>query len=344
MIIVSNKELLMNTFARIATVCQGKRYFPTLEENRTHVMKLLGLALRQKPDLVCLPEAFSSVSVSCQHISEVAESLPGPTTDAAAQRARQGRCYVVCPVVTQREGAFWNSAVVIDRDGSILGVYDKLHPVTTSSNYTVFESGTSPGKAPNIFDLDFGRVGIQICFDIQFAESWAALAGLGARLVFWPSAYNGGFPLQAYAWRHHFYVVSAVQTEKARLIDPLGVLLAETDFQKNVIWRDINLDYAVCHYDFNYSIPDRLMANYPESVSVRTNWDAGHFIIEPVKKEVTIAQLRREIGFITVEEYAQLHRNAFERYHAGQPPVPQKAAHGDRPMYAKNKETSNEQS
>jgi predicted amidohydrolase len=298
-------------------------------------MGLLDLALRQQPDLVCLPETFSTVSVPSQHIRDAAETLPGPTTDAAAERARKGGCYVICPVVTQRDGRYWNSAVVIDRSGAITGVYDKLHPVTTTSNYTAFESGTSPGAAGKTFDLDFGRVGILICFDIQFAESWAELSEQGARLVFWPSAYNGGFPLQAYAWRHHYYVISSVQTDKSRIIDPLGTILKESDSNMNVIWQDINLDYAVCHYDFNYSVPDWLMEAYAERVAVRTNWDANHFIIEPQDDTLTIEGLKKEIGFITVEEYVQLHRNGYKSLQAGEVPDPQKTAHGDRPMFAK---------
>ena len=325
----------MGTKARIATVCQGKNWFPTLDENRAHVMSLLDLALRQEPDLVCLPETFSSVSVTCQHIGEVAENLPGPTSEAAAKRAREAGCYVICPVVTRRDGACWNSAVLIDRSGAIIGVYDKIHPVTTSNDYTSFEYGTTPAEAAKVFDLDFGRIGIQICFDIQFPESWADLARQGARLVFWPSAYNGGFPLQTYAWLHHFYVISSVQTEKARIIDPLGAILKETDYQMNVIWQDINLDYAVCHYDFNYSVPDLLLERYPDKVIMRTNWDANHFIIESLDDQLSIEQLKKDVGFITVGEYVQLHRDAFKRIRADELPIPQRAAHGDRSMYSK---------
>jgi hypothetical protein len=249
--------------------------------------------------------------------------------------ARQQSCYVVCPVITHREGRCWNSAVVIDRSGEILGVYDKNHPVTSSSDYTVFENGMAPGSRAPVFDLDFGRVGIQICFDIQFPETWAELARQGARLVLWPSAYNGGFPLQAYAWLHHYYVISSVMTDKSRIIDPCGTILAETDPQMNLIGREINLDFAVCHYDFNYSIPDRILEAYPGKVEIRTLWDAGHFIIEPKDDRLTIAQLQAEFGFVTVEEYRALHARAYAQIHAGNVPVPQQAAHGDRPMYSK---------
>jgi predicted amidohydrolase len=327
----------MNTRARIATLCQSTTYFPTQEQNRAEVLRRAKIALHHKPDLVCLPEAFTVPSVPGD-LGAIAETIPGPTVDAAAALARQHRCYFICPLWSRRDGRFWNSAVVIDRSGEIAGIYDKLHPVTSSPDYTVMESGNTPGSTAPVFDLDFGRVGVQICFDALFPEGWGALAEQGARIIFWPSAYNGGFPLQAYAWRHHCYVVSAVNTEKARIIDPLGSILAETDHHLNVLVRDINLDYAVCHYDFNYSIPDRIQAAYPDRVEIRSDWDAGHFLVEPTDPGLRVDALKREFGFISVQEYAQYHQNAYTALRAGKSPVPQPAAHGDRPMY--QKETS----
>jgi beta-ureidopropionase len=325
----------MNTMARIATVCLDNRHSMSLEENQANGMRLLDLALRQKPDLVCLPEAFNSVGTPRERILEVAESIPGPTTDAAASRARAGGCYVICPVVTQRDGQCWNSAVVIDRQGAILGIYDKIHPVTSSSDYTAFEEGTQPGTAAPVFELDFGKIGIQICFDIQFPSGWVSLAEQGARVIFWPSAYNGGFPLQAYAWLHHVYVISAVQTQKARIINPCGEILFETDSLLNVILRDINLDYAVCHYDFNYNIPEWIAERYPGQVQVNTYADAGHFLVEPMDEKITLAQLKEEFGFETVSGYTQFHEAAFARLRAGLAAVPQQGRHGERPMYTK---------
>jgi predicted amidohydrolase len=325
----------MGTKARIATVCQGGHFYPTVEDNRKHVLALLDLALRQGPDLVCLPEAFTTVSVPCDASIELAEPVPGPTTDAVARRARQHGCYVICPIQTIRQGACWNSAVVIDRSGEVLGTYDKVHPVTSSSDYTVFESGVAPGRAVPTFDLDFGRIGVQICFDIGFPESWQQLSDQGARMVFWPSAYNGGFPLQVYAYLHHYYVVSSVRTDKSRIVDPCGIILAETDDIVNVIYRDVNLDYVVSHYDFNYSMPDRIMAAYPGQVQIRPHRDDAHFVVEPLEEGLTTEQLQREFGFESTSQYHARHRRAYRRIHDGRAPAPQQALHGERPPYAK---------
>jgi len=321
--------------ARIATVCQGGHFHNSVEENRKYVMRLLDLALRQKPDLVCLPEAFTTVSVSDTSNTELAETVPGPTTDAVAKRAKKHESYIICPIRTKRDSKIWNSAVVIDRSGEILGIYDKVQPVTTSSDYTVFENGVTPGKEIQVFDLDFGRIGIQICFDIGFPEGWEKLRQNGARMVFWPSAYNGGFPLQVYAYLHHYYAVSSVRSDKSRIIDPCGVILAETDQLVNVICRDINLDFLVSHYDFNYSIPDKIMKTYPSRVEIRTHRDDGHFLIEPIDDALTIEQLKKEFGFEPTFQYHERHREAYRSIHQGKAPVAQRAAHGDRPQYAK---------
>ncbi len=324
----------MTTRARIATVCQNNRAYPTVEQNRDHVLGLLDFALTQKPDLVCLPETFTTLGVP-GNAETLAETLPGPTTDLVARRAREHHAWIICPLITRRNGRCLNSAVLIDRNGAIAGVYDKAHPVTSSHDYTAFEGGMMPGGEPPVFDLDFGRIGMQICFDVGFPETWQRLADRGARMVFWSSAYNGGYSLQVYAWLHHYYVVTSVQPAKSRIIDPCGAVLAQTDSWRNVIWRDINLDYAVCHYDWNHSIPDLIQARYPGRVEIRSYPDEAHFVVEPMDDTLTIAQLQREFGFEPTAQYHQRHRDGYAQIHAGMTPAPQNAAHGDRPEYAK---------
>ncbi|MBO3803165.1 MAG: carbon-nitrogen hydrolase family protein [Candidatus Brockarchaeota archaeon] len=320
--------------ARIATVCQAGSFYRSVEENRKHVMKLLDLALRQEPDLVCLPETFTTVSVDGKP-EDLAEAVPGPTTEAVSKRAKANDCYVICPINTRRGSKIWNSAIVIDRSGEVLGIYDKVHPVTTSSDYTVFEDGVMPGIDVPVFDLDFGRIGIQICYDIGFPESWEELSKKGARMVFWCSAYNGGFPLQVYAYLHHYYVVSSVRTDKSKIIDPCGTVLAETDQHVNVACRDVNLDFVVSHYDFNYSIPDKIMEAYPGRVEVRSHLDEGHFLVEPIDDSLTTALLQKEFGFESTFQYHQRHRDAYKLILQGKQPPPQKAAHGNRPQWSK---------
>jgi predicted amidohydrolase len=320
--------------ARVATICQAGRFYGTVEENLKHVAKLMETAFSYEPDLVCLPEAFATASVR-KPLEELAEPLDGPIVKAMAEMAREHGSYVICPLYTKRGGGIYNSAVVLDRSGDVVGVYDKLHPVTSSHDYTVFEEGVTPGSELKVFDLDFGRVGVQICFDIMFPETWRELAEKGAKMVVWCSAYNGGFALRAYAYLLRYYVVSSVRTDKSVVVDPLGNVVAETDALKNIAVAELSLDYAVAHYDFNYSVPDWIMRKYGRRVEVRSSRDDALFLVESRDPSLTVEQLQREFGFEPVDAYVRRHKLAYERILRGERPPPQEAAHGRRAMYSK---------
>lgn len=322
---------------RIATVSHARNFRNTVEENRDYIMSLLDEAVKARPDMVCLPETFTAVGGAHRvPLAQRAEPIPGPTVEAAAKRAKENRCYVVCPIHTRQQGKIYNSAIILDRTGQVCGVYNKHCPVTTSPDYTSMEDGLTPGADLPVFDLDFGRIGIQICFDVGFPENWQTLERKGARLVLWPSAYDGGYPLWAYAYLHHYYVVSAVRTGQSRVIDPLGTILLETQPDKQIIHRDINLDFATYHLDWNYGIEEKIKQAYDDRVDVRRpEPGCSHLIVEPIDPSITTRQLQEQFGFETTQQYHNRHRTAYQQLRNGQPAAPQQALHGKRPQYGK---------
>ena len=324
----------MNSLARVVTVCQNEKTFRTIRKNRAFMLELLDRALKQKPDIVCLPEAFTTAGVPSP-TECAADKFPGPTTDAVAKRAKHHRCYIICPINVKRDDTIYNSAIVFDRSGDVLGIYDKMHPVTTTHDYTSFEDGTTPGTAVRAFDLDFGRIGVLICFDAGFPETWAAMARKGAKLVFWPSAYTGGLPLQSYACLHRYYVVSSVRGDKSRIINPCGRIVMETDTLVNIAAYDLNLDFAICHYDFNFDIPDKIMDTYDKRIRIVSYVEDAHFLIEPMDPNISIRELQGEFGFELAKTYLDRHKKAYRRILASQKPLSQKALHGNRPPFGK---------
>ena len=164
----------------------------------------LETAGRQGVDIACLPEEFSGTT---------AETIPGPTTKAVAELAQKYHMYVVCPIREQAaEGRQYNTAVLLDRAGKVQGRYRKVF-VYWGEGLNLSQEGVP------VFDTDFGRIAILTCFDANFDEVWQEAERKGAEIVFWPSAYGGGMPLNGYAMIHNYYVVAVGQ---GNIIDILG--------------------------------------------------------------------------------------------------------------------------
>ncbi len=307
---------------RVATVALAGRREDSVEANRESTMALLDRACMEDPDLVCLPECFPTVGVEGEPM-ELAEKVPGPTTDAAAKRAREHRAYVICPLKRREGERMYNSAVLLDRKGAIAGVYDKMHPVDTSWKAyrerlaPEFERGTTPGTEAPVFDLDFGKVGIQICFDLGFDRGWDALDAGGAELIVWASAFDGGFHLRARAYRHECYLVSSVKSAHAAIINPLGEVLERTGTFRQLIAQTIDLDYLVGYFDWQVKKLEEAKEQYGKGVTVRVAQEEGRFLVETNRDDLLLADLTREFDLRSSRDYHAWHTEALDRLRDG---------------------------
>ncbi|MCU1455050.1 MAG: putative carbon-nitrogen hydrolase [Acidimicrobiales bacterium] len=128
-----------------------------------------------------------------------AESVPGPTTERFAALAAELGMVMVLPVYErEQEGYLYNTAAVIDADGSYLGKYRKSHIPQLPGFWEKFYFRPGNLGYP-VFDTAVGRVGVYICYDRHFPEGWRALGLNGAQIVFNPSATSRG--LSNYLWR-----------------------------------------------------------------------------------------------------------------------------------------------
>ena len=148
-------------------------------------------AARRGAKLVCLPELFRSVYFAQREDVkgfEFAEPVPGPSTEALAPVARAAGVVVVAPVFERRApGLYHNSAVVIDADGSIPGLYRKMHIPDDPAYYEKFYF--APGDLGfRVFDTAVGRVGVLVCWDQWYPEGARLTALQGAELLLYPTA------------------------------------------------------------------------------------------------------------------------------------------------------------
>ncbi|MFH1131096.1 MAG: nitrilase-related carbon-nitrogen hydrolase [Pseudomonadota bacterium] len=168
-----------------------KAHLPLIEE-----------AGRKSVQILCLQEIFNGpyfCPSQDKRWYSAAESVPGPTTERLSALARKHDMVIVVPVY-EREmaGVYYNTAAVIDADGSYLGKYRKNHIPQTSGFWEKFFF--KPGNLGYpVFETRYANVGVYICYDRHFPEG-ARLLGLnGAEIVFNPSATVAG--LSQYLWK-----------------------------------------------------------------------------------------------------------------------------------------------
>ena len=148
-------------------------------------------AARRGAKVICLPELFRS-QYFCQKedpaLFDLAESVPGPSTEALGKVAGKHKVVIIVPVFERRTaGIYHNSVVVVDSDGSIAGLYRKMHVPDDPAYYEKFYF--TPGdRGFQAIQTSAGKIGTLICWDQWYPEA-ARLATLqGAEMLFYPTA------------------------------------------------------------------------------------------------------------------------------------------------------------
>jgi len=159
--------------------------------NRDRAVERITQAAQRGADIICLPELFLS-HYFCQKMTtelfDLAEPIPGPTTDRLGSLARSlGKVLIASIFEKRAPGLFHNTAVVFDADGSMLGLYRKMHipddPLYHEKYYF------TPGDLGfRTFDTRFGRIGVLVCWDQWYPEAARLTALKGAQVLFYPTA------------------------------------------------------------------------------------------------------------------------------------------------------------
>jgi len=273
----------------VRAVSIGFRPGPSLEQ-------IAGLVDREGgrgADLIALPETFRGQN------DQSMETLDGPTVLALARLAEKHRMYVVVPIDRKDGDRRLNSAVVLDRHGRIAGVYDKVYPFWVEE--FTRRPQVQPGQAVTVISTDFGRLGLAICFDVNWAPLWQRLSDFGAELVIWPSAYSAGRTLQARAIDYSYYVMSATWVPDCLVFDIDGEQLA---YQKsnsgdfNITRFTFDLDRCIFHQDLNRPAKlDRLLKERGEDVA-QEKWlpMEGSFVLKARRPGVSARALAKQYG------------------------------------------------
>lgn len=223
-------------------------------------------AAEQGAQVMCFQELFYGpyfCQVQDNEHFGYAEPIPdGPTTKLMQDLARETGMVLVVPMFEEEQaGLFYNTAAVIDADGTYLGKYRKTHIPHVKGFWEKFYFRPGNTGYP-IFDTAVGRIGVYICYDRHFPEGWRALGLRGAKIVFNPSATSRG--LSMYLWNleqpaaavaNEYFIGAINRVGKEPLgendfygssyfVDPRGQIIggAASDTDEELVVRDLDLD------------------------------------------------------------------------------------------------------
>jgi N-carbamoylputrescine amidase len=184
----------MKRSAAAATVKVGLVQTACSPDPRANLKKTLAAAeraARQGAKIICTQELFRS-QYFCQSEDhkyfQLAESIPGPSTDAFRKLAKKHRAVIIASLFEKRaSGVYHNTAAIIDADGSLLGVYRKMHIPDDPLYYEKFYF--TPGDLGfRAWQTRYAKIGVLICWDQWYPEAARLTALQGAEILFYPTA------------------------------------------------------------------------------------------------------------------------------------------------------------
>jgi N-carbamoylputrescine amidase len=248
------------------------------DDNLKKTVSWVKKAAKQGAQVICLPELYRS-QYFCQKEDfktfDLAETIPGPSTEAFQKVARENKVAIVVPIFEKRApGVYHNSAVIIDSDGKNLGIYRKMHIPDDPGFYEkyYFTPGDLGFKS---FKTNYGTIGTLICWDQWYPEGARLTALKGADVLFYPTAI-GWHPAEkekygqaqrdswitiqrSHAIANGVYVASVNRTgfeQPAKeqggimfwgssfICDPQGVLIAQASEDKEeIVMADVDLNH-----------------------------------------------------------------------------------------------------
>lgn len=228
---------------------------PILLDKEANLEKILGFidtAAKNGAQLIVFPEAALTgyVLKGKAETSKMAETIPGPTTDVIAKKAKETGVYIVLGLVEVYGLEYYNAAVLVGPDG-VVGKYHKMHPWYGAEADWPVTAGSAAQGYP-VFQTPIGKIGMMICYDAWITEPARSLALGGADIIAFPTnavAVPAGFAvfdhiLQTRAIENHVWIVAAdrIGTERevpfagrSQIIDIYGDVIVEASQDKEEV-------------------------------------------------------------------------------------------------------------
>lgn len=233
-------------------------------ENVRTVKTYLEKIKDENPDFVILPEMFCC-PYQTENFPIYAEKEGGPIWQQLSEYAKQYGIYLIGGSMPEKdaEGNVYNTSYIFDREGKQIGKHRKVHlfDIDVKGGQTFKESDTlTAGDSDTVFDTEFGKIGVMLCFDIRFPELSRMMVNDGARIVFVPAAFNmttgpahWELSFRTRALDNQIYMVGCAPARDVSagyiswghsiVTDPWGRVTGMLDENEGILLAELDMDY-----------------------------------------------------------------------------------------------------
>ena len=233
------------------------------KQNLLKASKLVSEISLEKPDIVILPEMFSCPYNSC-NFPLYAEEEGDYSFNFLSNIAKTNNIYLIAGSIPEKEGdKIYNTSYVFNRQGNKVGKHRKIHlfDIDIKNKQKFKESDTlSAGNEVTVFDTEFGKIGLCICYDFRFPELARLMVNKGAKAIIVPASFNmttgpahWHIMFRSRALDNQVYTIgcspsrdynsSYISYGHSLIVSPFGEILCELDEKENLITYSIDLDY-----------------------------------------------------------------------------------------------------
>lgn len=259
--------------------------------------------LPDQPDIVVLPEAADRPSTrdfGPERQIEYYQYRGTRIRDFFAQVAEERKCYIAYSSVLFTDGVGENCTQIIGRDGSIVGSYAKNFLVIDENE----KLGLRYGQEAQCLDLDFGRVGSAICFDLNFDEVRSAYAAAKPDLMLFSSEYHGGLMQNYWAYSLRSYLAACIRPPApSAVLSPLGEVMSSSTNYFEHVTQTVNLDYAIMHLDGHWKKLAAIKQKYGPEVGIRDPGRLGSVLLTSESPDFTAQDIVDEFELELLDDY-----------------------------------------
>lgn len=260
---------------QLATVIADRSFKEKQARNRKHILNMLKTAGERASDLVLFGE-YANLhhrTWSSNKKEYVADPIPGELTRAVTRYAKKYKMNVALPLFGTYRGVLSSWVVLLNRDGQMIGCYQKSHPTMPEQSI-----GIKAGSDLPVYELDFGKVGIMTCMDIEYPEVAQILMLKGAEILLFPHVQSSWGEVdweiryRARAVDTGLYVVSAcygypegqwmpgMMIGRSSVVGRDGLILADIGRGIGVLTLDVDLDQKRVTQFYFHEKHDRTLA------------------------------------------------------------------------------------